>query len=449
MKEAENLLNNVNLHKNSYDRVLNMLNQDTKFINIHSSKKFLKRELIEHINNCGQTLAEFNKVMLISENCYEWAVVFFTCLVTGKKLYALDPNSNNTYYEKMADVIAPDIIIYSSNYKGTINESCMSIHNIIKQHFQPKTICYSEGSIILFTTGTTGISKGVELKCEQILENAYSLENVIKFDSTDTILLFSPFYRAMGMIMLVWGAFWGGTCILTNNQVDLIRALIKYSPSVLNFPPVYLGILKKSDKYVECMKRSKAVIVGSAGISSEIWEYYEKNKIRIYNGYGMTECVSAIAISDYSKKGSPKYVYPLSCCKIKLSAYNEIMVKGITVSKRYVDGNAIVDNEGWYHTGDIGIFHGEQLEVVGRLDTVKVLKSGIKLDLASIKKRILTDEYILACELYIEKNYDDEILCANVIVKKNVFCTAYDIQNRINAILDKFEQIKKITYSEE
>lgn len=450
MKKATNSLNNSKSQIDFYNIFSSAYNSNVaQIMNSTDQAVYSKKLLLEHIQELKNDIHEKN-VLLIAENSYTWCVIFFACLTSGKKLFVLEPNADKSYYQKMITQICPEVIISDNEienpYGRWINVS--DIEHNSNGTTSTKDNEYIEGNIILFTTGTTGVSKGVELSFKQILVNALSINEILKIDYNDNVLLFSPFYRAMGMILLVLGIIWGGKCVITKNQIEMVSELTRVNPTIVNFPPVYLSVLKKSDKYIKILKRCKAVIVGSAGISDQIYNFYHENEIKLYNGYGMTECVSAIALSDFCKSNDARKLYPLSCCNITISACGEILVKGETVAESYLNGDRILDDKGWYHTGDIGVLNGETIEVIGRKDSVHVLKNGIKLDLASIKKRILTDEYIMDCKLEIEQVGESEILCAHLLVKKGSFSSNSDVYKRLNMALDRFERIKKFDYKE-
>lgn len=387
-------------------------------------------------------------IAMIGQNSYEWIVVYFMSMLTGKILHVLEPGLDKGYYKRMLKSIEPDVLVNFDELLEDINYIQISNKDVLKLSEYHEEIEYREGKIVMFTTGTTGQSKGVELKFEQVLILAESLQRVISYDEKDRILLFSPFCKAMGHTMLAWGVLYGGSCVVARDQLEMINAMTKYLPTIVNFPPIYLGILKKSNKYIECMKKCKAVIVGSASMAREVWDFYQENGIKIYNGYGMTECVSAIAISDYNKEGDPRFVYPLDCCEIKLSKNSEIYVRGKTVSHRYMDGTDITDSLGWYHTGDKGRFHNEQLEILGRVDGVIALKNGIKLDLSDIKKRVLTDEYVKDCNLFVKSKYNTENLHIDVVLNENCSLSEEGLLNRINENLEEFERIKELNIRE-
>lgn len=452
MKEMDRSLKNSDYSRISCEQLLRCAGADDPAAERGRGRSLKKSAVVALAGKAAVALRGYDQIALIADNCPGWIVIYFACLFSGKELFCISPGQNDAVYRRMLGQIRPQLTLWaeqsevSRDFNGRMLEQFVS--SLKTEVETPADWIAAGGSVVLFTTGTTGLAKGVRLTLPQISENACWLEEVVGFEPSDTIVLFAPFYKAMGMIMLFWGFLWGGKCILSQSQMELLHAIVEDSPDVVNFPPIYLGTLRTAGKYIEALRKCKAVIVGSAGVSEQLWAFYEQQGIRLYNGYGMTECVSAIAISDLRRGGEHKMVYPLGCCEMAVDERGEILVRGNTVSPAYLDGSPIVDDDGWYHTGDRGAFHGEQLEILGRLDQVMVMENGIKWDLNSIKKRLLTDENILACSISVEKIAGHDGLAADVQVRAGAFSSSEQLKERINSVLDSFEQIERVRYSE-
>jgi long-chain acyl-CoA synthetase len=129
--------------------------------------------------------------------------------------------------------------------------------------------------------------------------------------------------------------------------------------------------------------RLKYFVSGGAALRGEICQFFRNLDIYIYEGYGMTETSPVIAFN-YRDKWKPGTVGKiLPWIQIKLASDGEICVKGPSIMKGYFKNPEataeVFDNEGWFHTGDIGVFDENlYLHITDRKKELIVMSNGKK-----------------------------------------------------------------------
>jgi len=130
----------------------------------------------------------------------------------------------------------------------------------------------------------------------------------------------------------------------------------------------------------------KYVIVGGAPLSAEVYNFFSSFGIKVINGYGITECSPLISVNRNDHIVPGTVGMPIKCDTIKIDNPNEdgegeICVKGPNVMLGYYQNEeatkAVIDDEGFFHTGDIGKIHESgYLIITGRIKNLIILSNG-------------------------------------------------------------------------
>lgn len=412
-----------------------------------SGRRMRKEELLCFAQKINSYLGEKSKIAIWAENSINWLAVFMACVLYGRELYAFHKDLNEGELLKRLKAINPDVLITSKNISLPHNITTVSVDELEKITAQSNSCLDSNESltsIILYTTGTTGSPKGVKLSLENVAYELFGLQNSFKIADNDRILLVSPFSHAMGFVMMLLALFFAKDAIIATSQFEAVNELICENVDVVALPPSMINTLKQSDRFVQAASRMKFIISGGAMAPGENSRMdFVKKKINVINGYGMTEAVAAIATEIPYDNKQDDYLTPLCCCEIKLSSENEVLVRGKNVAERYLDGSRIVDDDGWYHTRDLGITENGKIKILSRKDSIIVMSNGYKINLDSMENRICQVDGIMDARVFIEKNHETEYISAEIISSieykdsDSLLCT-------INSKLEYFEKIKNI-----
>ena len=269
---------------------------------------------------------------------------------------------------------------------------------------------------LIYTSGTTGNPKGVMLTHENIVSNMKSSAVCIPFSHNDTILSFLPLSHSYERTTGYYTAMACGALIAYAESIDTVpENLIEIKPTFVTTVPrlferFYNRLMKqigeepvikqkifewalsvgkdyikfkKTEKFHPLNKiqylladylvfkkirartggRIKFFVSGGAALNPALGEIFEVIGIKIIEGYGMTEASPVISVNrlDDYKWGSVGKSLP--GVEVKIASDGEILVRGPNVMKGYWKNPeataAVIDREGWLHTGDVGNIDSE------------------------------------------------------------------------------------------
>jgi acyl-CoA synthetase (AMP-forming)/AMP-acid ligase II len=249
----------------------------------------------------------------------------------------------------------------------------------------------SDVVVLPYSSGTTGLPKGVMLTHRNLVANLCQTEPCYKFGGNEVVLAFLPFFHIYGMqVLMNMGLAIGGT-VVTMPRFDLeqaLRLIERYKVTRLFVvPPVVLALAKHPivDQYD--MSSVIQISCGAAPLGAELAaEASARVGCEVVQGYGMTELspVSHLTPEGQFRPGTSGVTVPNA--EIRLvdpatgedrgpGAAGELLVRGPMVMKGYL-GNAeatrlTIDEDGWLHTGDIALL--DDHDHVSIVDRVKEL----------------------------------------------------------------------------
>lgn len=275
---------------------------------------------------------------------------------------------------------------------------------------------------LIYTSGTTGNPKGVMLSHDNIVSNVYGSRKRLPVDQYSKAVSFLPLchiYERMVLYLFMYT----GVSIYYAESMDTIGDNIReVQPQVFTAVPRLLekvydriiakgteltGIKKKlffwavevaeewepygangafyglkhkiADKLIFSKWREalggnvKAVASGSAALQPRLARIFNAAGVPVLEGYGLTETSPVASVNTFDNRGFMIGTVgrPLDKVEIKIAEDGEILIKGPNVMMGYYNRPdltaEVMDSEGWFHTGDIGMFvDGEYLKITDR-----------------------------------------------------------------------------------
>lgn len=242
----------------------------------------------------------------------------------------------------------------------------------------------SDTAAILYSSGTTGTSKGVVLTHSNFISVVTMMKWSVQVSKAndDTILCFIPMFHIYGLVFFGLGLFCTGNTVVLMERYDfqeMLGAIQKYKVSnIPAVPPVIIGLVK-NDGGGHDLSSLRRVGSGAAPLSNEVVEAFRKKFpwVELRPGYGLTESCGATTYfaSDIEAKARPassarllpcfsaKVVDPETGMAMPPSKEGELWLKSPTVMKEYLGNGeataATFDSEGWLKTGDLCYFDDE------------------------------------------------------------------------------------------
>ncbi len=227
-----------------------------------------------------------------------------------------------------------------------------------------------------YSSGTTGLPKGVMLTHHNLVANIRQMEGLCYFFETDTLICVLPLFHIYGLVVVLNMGLYTGATIVTMPRFELesfLKAVQDYDVSLAHIvPPIVLALSKHPAVDNYRLPRLRTIFSGAAPLGEELTRAcMERLGCSLRQGYGMTETSpvthSSPAPPHEVKFGSVGVPAPNTECKIvdletgeALGAgeRGEVCVRGPQIMKGYLnrpDATAqTIDPDGWLHTGDIG-----------------------------------------------------------------------------------------------
>ena len=347
---------------------------------------------IRDVIKCGQS------VSLLSENSISFIIAYFGILMAGGIVHIVPPNSSDKQLQFQIEKVKPVIIVCSetlvdkitrNQYKHIliselINNSSKINHNDIHDKF-------NEVSSIIFTSGTTGIPKGVKLKHENIIFVTNNIIKIIGVRSDDVEINPLQLSHSFGLGCLHTTIAQGATSIIFRNSINLKEIIdavtINKATGFVGVPATFQKILLNyKQEFKEAGKNFHYLLTNSAPMPKddiqEIIKLFPLTNFFTY--YGLTEASrSTFLLFNNDIRKIESVGKPAPNVEIKIITNNgdtsnehaigEVLIKGPNVIDEYwVDTvkEPKIKN-GWLATGDLGFFDNDgYLYLKGRKDDI-------------------------------------------------------------------------------
>ena len=338
-------------------------------------------------------------------------------------------------------------------------------------------------TVLLFTSGTTGMSKAVMLSADNICSDVRSIMGFVKINKGERILSLLPIHHTYECSVTFLCCIYGGVTICFCDGLRYItKNLEEYSPNILIVVPLilerfYNRIIKAiekekggaakialgsaiakvagavkidvSDLFFGKIKKAfggsiRLIISGAAGIDSDVIKNMNRFGIRTFQGYGLTECSPIIICNSDKDNKYDSIGKPIPYVEAKIdnpdeNGVGEICVKGPMVMLGYYKDpeatRATFDPDGWFHTGDLGSVDKDgHYYIRGRCKSVIVTHNGKNVYPEELESLLLREAAVKEC---IVTGAEDER--GNTIVFARIFpdLTAIGAAHGNRAITEK------------
>ena len=492
-------------------------------------KYITHKEFRDHIKALGTSLVNMGlkdkRIAVISENRYEWGVAYLA-VVTGTGIVVpLDRALPANEIENLMIRSEVEAIFYSNKYnevmedvkkKGTTKVKFFISMDLEKEEngiysekeliengkklleegnreFLDSKIDNEKMSIMLFTSGTTAMSKAVMLSHKNICTNLKDITAVIKATTEDRFLSFLPLHHTfectVGFLYPVSVgcqiAFCEGIRHIADN-IKEYQATAMISVPIL-FETMYKRVMKTIEKKGKLGTVQKGIkisrfllkfgidirkklfkeihetlggkvrlfVAGGAAFDAETERGFNDLGFDVEQGYGLTETSPVIAAETPKcrKLGSIGKKFPSVEVKIDnpdSEGVGELMAKGPSVMLGYYNNEEAtkeaLEPDGWFHTGDLARIDEEGfIFILGRKKSVIVLNNGKNVFPEEIETLFNKVEGIKESFVYEKKEADGDVkVCAEIVYDKDLIKELYNIEGEENIRNFLWEKVKEV-----
>jgi long-chain acyl-CoA synthetase len=243
---------------------------------------------------------------------------------------------------------------------------------------QPVDLTWDDTAVLMYTGGTTGVSKGAELTHQNILVNAHQCKVWISAgEAEDVSLTALPLYHSFAMTTCMnMDTLVGAAMLLIPNPRDLedvLKNITKQKPTLYpGVPAMYVAINNHPDLSKYDVSSIKACVSGAAGLPVEVQKrFQELTGAKLVEGYGLSEAspvTHANPVFGDNRVGTIGVPWPDTDVKIVdaetgeqvlgIGEAGELCIRGPQVMKGYwnmPEETANTLRAGWLHTGDIAV----------------------------------------------------------------------------------------------
>ncbi|MEE1322110.1 MAG: AMP-binding protein [Acutalibacteraceae bacterium] len=312
-----------------------------------------------------------------------------------------------------------------------------------------------ELAVLLFTSGTTGVSKGVMLSNRNLYSDLKAVTHSVEVNENDVSLSVLPLhhtYEAIAFLMMIYK---GGCISFSKGFRYLVYDFAQYKPTVFVSVPLILekihrritektqeeGKQKKikllslvsaalnDDKRKKIFEevhalfggRLRKIIVGAASLKKNVAEDFELFGIPVIIGYGLTECSPIVICNSDNDRTTDSVGKPVTGVEVKIenkdeNGIGEIHVKGPMVMKGYYkneDETQRVLKNGWFNTGDLGyIDKSGNYHLTGRSKNIIVTSTGKNIYPEELELMLYRNPTVRECIVYSKQ---DNVITAEIL----------------------------------
>ncbi len=427
----------------------------------------VNEEMIALATYLRSRFPEGSKIAVTGKNSYHWALTYLSVTSGVGVIVPIDKDLRDEEIAGLINDSESVAVIYSPEQEDKMNavpDSCAKLNMADmgkyieegKALLQNGDTSYKEHKInphalgvLLYTSGTTGVAKGVMLSQYNICFDITHALRRVRVYPTDVALSIAPLHHTYETTVGLLVMLYSGVAVAYNSSLKKLQAELKiYRPTIIAAVPLILetfrnAIMKKYRKIkggnvILSLQRAasditgnkagkrifsiisqtfggrlRLIVCGAALLSPDVFRDYERFGIKILIGYGLTE-TAPVSIMHSDFYSHPDDIgYPVSGVQAKLDDINEegvgeLLVKGPNVMLGYYknpeETARVMTEDGWFRTGDLArITPRGTFRIAGRAKSMIVSPGG---------KKIFPEEL----ELYIEKSrYVKESLVYEVV----------------------------------
>lgn len=421
---------------------------EKSFSDLKDDSARLSNFLIEKTNS------KVSHAAIIGTTSYNYLVCYFGTVNSGNVIVPLDAQLS---VDDICDHLQrsdAEIFFYDKKFSSMlpqIKEQCPAVHTYVAlqenseeisiasilKSFNPidwATLDPESCASILYTSGTTGKSKGVILLHRNLIDNTMCQDN--ESSPEDVILTVLPIHHVYCLTCdILLSLRYGTTVCINDSMMHIAQNLKRYQPTIILLVPMIAETIYKkiqataNSNNIPVSDVAKAVFggklkgiySGGAYLNPKLANSYKEIGIPIAQGYGMTECSPRISTGTLQDNNDTAVGRLVNGCEVKI-VDGEIWAKSPSVMKGYYKNpeatKESLTEDGWLRTGDLGYVDKDNwLYITGRKKNLIILSNGENVSPEELENKFSGIEFISEVLVYTE----DEMITAEIFPNLEYF----------------------------
>ena len=379
----------------------------------------------------GHGIGSGDRLVLWSESRPEWVAVFWACLARGVQLVPLDHNSSSEFVARIVGQTSAKLLVHhgaAPDISSPLQRFAIESLNELPSgpNFRPAPASGNDVVEIIYTSGTTAEPKGVIHLHRNICANLDPIRQEIDrykkwarpfqpIRLLDLPPLSHMFGQSMGVFIPL--LLDGSAVFMTALHPEAIRKAIRRErtsvlvcvPRILDslradverryprsktVPPKIGGPLRRWWRHRDIHRafglQFWAFVVGGARLDPETESFWSRIGLLVVQGYGLTETSPVVSVNHPFRARRGTLGEVVGGQEVRIADDGEILVRGDSVVAEYLETGTrrvrAVDEDGWFHTGDIGerdpegrlIYRGRKKDVIVTADGMNVYPEDIE-----------------------------------------------------------------------
>ena len=474
-------------------------------------RRIIYKEFRVEVDRLGTALTELGlkgaKIGVIGENRYEWCLSYLAVTCGCGVIVPIDKELHADEVAMILNQSEAEVLIFSGKIFDKNLQDALKLNDTVRilicmdeeRHDAENKEYFTIGelllrgarllengdrsyldaeidshamSVLLFTSGTTGVAKGVMLSQRNICADIESVTQCLDNDCTDSVLSILPIHHTYECTCDFLEILYMGARIAFCDGLRYIAKNVQeYQPTILMLVPliienVYSKIMKQASSNpvkrvaFRCMLwtsgglqhigfknagrkmfrqvhetlggRLRLIIAGAAAMNPKISKDMNRMGFKLRQGYGLTECSPILCVSRDTGNADASVGPAMPRIEVKIvnqdkDGRGEIVARGENIMLGYYRDPeataAVLKEDGWFYTGDRGYMdkYG-RVYITGRIKNMIVNKTGKNIYPEELEEKLMKIPYILECVVWGDDDAkeDDTVICATIVPKEEV-----------------------------
>ncbi len=435
-----------------------------------------------------QQITKGERLIIWSPSRTDWLVTYLGALLVGMVVVPLDVNSKEDFLHRIAETTEAKFLVTTHKQYQSLREPPLPLIDLdalpqgsIDMQKLPE-VQDDDLAELVFTSGTTGLPKGVMLSHGNITSNATAALKVIDVRASDRALSILPLSHMFELTIEIALLHAGASIVYARSLAPdtILKLFVSQHVTCMVLVPQALQLFMNAiEREVRRQKRVQQwallhrfaaripfgirrylfgavhkrfggrfrfFVSGGAYLPLQLGRQWEEMGFRVIQGYGATECspvISAYPMLDHKLESVGR---PLPGVEVRIAVDNEILVHGPNVAQGYwKNPEALSFKDGWYYTGDLGYMDDHQnLYLKGRKKNLIVLSNGLNVYPEDIEN-ILQGFAEVKDAVVIGLEQDGEGPVVHAVLLMNEPDKAKSVVQQTNKQLASHQQIKGFT----